>query len=414
MQVKFNSSYNNINNCRINKNYSSKCFASKTPKNINFNGVLVKANQSQTTSSVTAFFKSIKTFFYECVFSKTSPEKLIPQQKNLQNIFQIIKNDIGLLKKYKDILELPQNYIVDTNNNPDLFSKLKVQEYKLKKEVGAETIDKINNLLKHKQQINWDYVLDFSDNSSQKIKQKLNTILETLSVCERLDSKHYNFEKNLYWAKHCNLIINFNSNKIQNGQSFEQLLSDTAFSYNKIFGTTKQNKRGLFRIGTKKCIQTPYDEKHYCEYIEKFNTLTQIARPAPLRGLKLTEIIHSERGGRMFHPVPDDIPIGLKYCENFYNQILPFAKKYKETKSLSINEKINATENIAKIHYILSNLAPFERGSAGIANIITRSLYKSIGLNLPATKKNIALDLEAFYLPMNTYVKQWHSFFELP
>ena len=35
---------------------------------------------------------------------------------------------------------------------------------------SGETIDKINNLLKHKQQINWDYVLDFSDNSSQKIK----------------------------------------------------------------------------------------------------------------------------------------------------------------------------------------------------------------------------------------------------
>lgn len=414
MQVNFNNTYNNINNYRIQKNYSLKPHTIKTSQNVNFKGLPLKKRVQNNTSTIKSFFTLIKNFLSEFIPDKTPPKKLIPQQQNAQNIFYIIKNDEGLLKKYKNILELPKNFIIDTRANATLCVDLTRKGEKVKSKIGGETVDKINNLLKGEQQINWDYIINSSNNSPSKTKQKLDTILETMNVCERLNSKHYNFEKNLFWAKKSNLIINFNSNQIQNGQSFEQLLSDTAFSYNKIFETTEQNKRGLFRIGTEKYIQTPYDEKHYCEYIEKFNTLTSIIRSSPLKQLKLTEIINSKRGGTMFHPAPDNIPIGLKYCEDFYNQILPFAKKYKETKSLSIDEKIKATENIAKIHYIISNIAPFERGSAGVANIITRSLYKSIGLNLPATKKNIALDLEAFYLPMNTYVKQWHSFFELP
>lgn len=414
MQVNFNNTYNNINNYRIQKNYSLKPHTIKTSKNINFKGLPLKKRAQNNTSTIKSFFTLIKNFLSEFIPDKTPPKKLIPQQQNAQSIFYIIKNDKGLLKKYKNILELPKNFIIDTRANATLCVDLTRKEEKVKSKIGGETVDKINNLLKGEQQINWDYIINSSNNSPSKIKQKLDTILETMNVCERLDSKHYNFEKNLYWAKHCNLIINFNSNKIQNGQSFEQLLANTAFSYNRIFGTTKQSKRGLFRTGSKKCIQTPYDEKHYSEYIQKFNALTNITRPSPLKGLKLTEIIHSEQSGTMWHPMPDNIPIGLKYCEDFYKQILPFAKKYKETKTLSIDEKIKATENIAKIHYIISNITPFERGSAGIANIITRSLYKSIGLNLPATKKNIALDLEAFHLPMDTYVKQWHSFFELP
>ena len=81
---------------------------------------------------------------------------------------------------------------------------------------------------------------------------------------------------------------------------------------------------------------------------------------------------------------------------------------------LTIDELKNAEDNIAQIHFIITNSLPFERGTAGIANILTRSLYEALGVKPPATKRKIALDLEAFCQPLDKYKQNWSLFFELP
>ena len=93
---------------------------------------------------------------------------------------------------------------------------------------------------------------------------------------------------------------------------------------------------------------------------------------------------------------------------------MKYVKKRVSGQKLSIEELMDAEENIAQIHFIITNSLPFERGTAGVANIMTRSLYNALGIDLPAVKRNVALDLEAFYLTLDKYKENWNMFFELP
>ena len=54
---------------------------------------------------------------------------------------------------------------------------------------------------------------------------------------------------------------------------------------------------------------------------------------------------------------------------------------------------------------------PYTRGSAGIADCLTRSLYKALGEDVPIFKKGIGLDLEAFARNLDDYQANWDSFF---
>ena len=60
----------------------------------------------------------------------------------------------------------------------------------------------------------------------------------------------------------------------------------------------------------------------------------------------------------------------------------------------------------------MANVMPYSRGSNGISDILMRSIYKSLGINQPALKHGVSLDLEAFCMDLNQYKKKWSSFFE--
>ena len=92
---------------------------------------------------------------------------------------------------------------------------------------------------------------------------------------------------------------------------------------------------------------------------------------------------------------------------------MKYVQKRVNGEKLNIEELKTAEDNIAQIHFLVTNALPFERGTAGIANILTRSMYKALGIDLPAVKHNVALDLEAFCQPLEEYKKNWNNFFEL-
>ena len=71
-----------------------------------------------------------------------------------------------------------------------------------------------------------------------------------------------------------------------------------------------------------------------------------------------------------------------------------------------------ANEKIAEIYFLMANSMPYERGSNGISDILMRSIYKSLGIEQPAIKQGVSLDLEAFCMDLDEYKKKWNSFFE--
>ena len=84
----------------------------------------------------------------------------------------------------------------------------------------------------------------------------------------------------------------------------------------------------------------------------------------------------------------------------------------KLSESLTKDEIKMANQKIAEMYFLMANIMPWERGSNGITDIFMRSVYKSLGIEQPALKHGVSLDLEAFTMDMDEYVKKWDTFFE--
>ncbi len=84
----------------------------------------------------------------------------------------------------------------------------------------------------------------------------------------------------------------------------------------------------------------------------------------------------------------------------------------RQPKTPEILERI--TEKIAQIHWLTVQAMPFNRGSAGITDLTTKTLFEYMGVQTSPWKKGLAPDLEAFVLPLDEYVKNYKNLFSNP
>lgn len=98
----------------------------------------------------------------------------------------------------------------------------------------------------------------------------------------------------------------------------------------------------------------------------------------------------------------------LKHVGNIYDSVV----KVKNIKYQYELEVVN--KRIAEMHWFLAQLMPCQRGSAGITDVFTKSLYESLGVQVHPWKKGVAPDLEAFVRPLDDYVKNYPNFFDKP
>lgn len=71
-------------------------------------------------------------------------------------------------------------------------------------------------------------------------------------------------------------------------------------------------------------------------------------------------------------------------------------------------------DKIAEIHFLLSQLAVFTRGSAAISENLTRVIFKYHGFKLSPFKDVLRIDLEAHYLPLKEFQVNYLDFFVTP
>ena len=67
---------------------------------------------------------------------------------------------------------------------------------------------------------------------------------------------------------------------------------------------------------------------------------------------------------------------------------------------------------ISEIYYLMANTCPFQRGSNGISDVLMRSQYSALGIDVPHVKSGVGLDLEAFCMDLKDYKMNWKTFFE--
>ena len=61
-------------------------------------------------------------------------------------------------------------------------------------------------------------------------------------------------------------------------------------------------------------------------------------------------------------------------------------KAYNKTGKLTIEQRAQADDIISEIYYLMANTCPFKRGSNGISDVLMRSQYSALGINMPHVK----------------------------
>lgn len=104
------------------------------------------------------------------------------------------------------------------------------------------------------------------------------------------------------------------------------------------------------------------------------------------------------------HPWPEYIPKLMGKAKTSFLDVLD--------DSISKPEIIN--QKIGKLHWLLIQTMPFDRGSAGISDVITKILFEVKNIQVSKWRKNIAPDMEALVTPMEEYQKRYVDFFDTP
>lgn len=268
-----------------------------------------------------------------------------------------------------------------------------------------------------------------------------------------INSKHYN--RNLNWAKYAIENISHGKNEIRQNFSFEQLLHGVAQRYNDYFSNIEKpdmdyfgftNYNELFGKPRSRRNLTCVTRKNpYAPYVEKFqeflkrNGSTQLFKldiyeekhrvvshqptleKSLFRDLKLTKVFsvkdaltkfEQEKCGDLLlgilPPKTNKIPLVLKKIQPIYKNIID------NNASLTPENTAKITRDIARIHWYLSQIHPFVRGSAGIADIICKTLFEHKGIQVSKYKKNVDPNLEAFINNLEDYASKYKTFFEEP
>lgn len=279
---------------------------------------------------------------------------------------------------------------------------------------------------------------------------------------EYLFINHNGFGKDKRWAKAMVDTIELTSEKIQNGETnFDKILNFVAKNYRKYY-RKKPNKKnfGLFRTLRDKYWCTPLTFKRYKfmqkrisniistdshknvkEYVNNWTLdirkkgtnsgayedyalckahihKTRVSingKKIPLTRLyKFHEFLDNtklnkntlgnEDGFLIQHTYSEYIPTVLSKINTLYARVI-------KDKSKDLNKTIS---KIAEIHWFLCQACPFKRGSAGIADVITKSIFEAKGIQVSPWRKDIAPDLEALTTPLNVFKEKYSGFFRRP
>ena len=106
------------------------------------------------------------------------------------------------------------------------------------------------------------------------------------------------------------------------------------------------------------------------------------------------------------HAPPESTPLVMEHIKEIYNGLDSYKASSKDEKTLS---KIN--KDVAEIHWYFTQVMPYRNGSAGIADVLTKTIYESLGVQVSPWKKGIAPDLEALVTPLDEFVKNYESYF---
>lgn len=134
----------------------------------------------------------------------------------------------------------------------------------------------------------------------------------------------------------------------------------------------------------------------------------------PINGKPLTVLktyFHRRRSGSELEPVwYFNIP--KPEVQQYFGTLIREALALKSMPECPL-KLAKAVYTIAKLHWLFTSTMPYKRGSAGIADILTKLLFDNLGIETPCWKPNLSPDIEALATPnVEEYIQQYPGFFQ--
>ena len=247
------------------------------------------------------------------------------------------------------------------------------------------------------------------------------------------------YAKDEKWALGAIDIIDGAKKEINRGISFNYLINEIANQYNQMskkigyFSTFGKMRENGLRCNT--TINKQYDiyKSKFVNLIENDPENTKLTNPrsASVVGDKklhtmkyvwgsgnrfviLNKSLVTIREGadnskevkcQIFSPGTRAIPIVYKKIDSIFRRV------QNNNDELTPENIDKITKDVAKVHWLISQTRPYYRGSAGIADIMAKSLFESKGIQVSPYKKDINPNLEAFVRSDSEYVNEYKNFF---
>lgn len=323
----------------------------------------------------------------------------------------------------KDVTTTPQSTLEKRFALRDNIERIAPQELKqLRQTLGEHYFHKIK----------WEDIIP-ENATQQQIKEILSDLNNSSKFFSRIESNEQLYGKNIQWAHEMDIIARSAEFLISKGESFDSVMSHISMMYRDYdMSKTLDSNQGIsdrrqfsgvdrsyvpdseFAQETGFGAITPFDEKDgYKEYYKRLMKLLNVKRKPPYPDVELTQVsMQCGYGYVMGHPKNSSVSATMAHARERYEELSPLIEKVKNGGTLTAQEKAIAHDKISEIYFLTANAMPYHRGSNGIADIFMRSIYKELGIEMPALKQGVSLDLEAFTMDMDEYKKKWLTFYE--
>ena len=268
-------------------------------------------------------------------------------------------------------------------------------------------------------QLKWEEIIPENASSKEikKILEDLNDMSKPFSKLAKLAER---YGKDFDWAKSVVAMQNNALDRIKKGESFSSVIEGLAQDYRDIdlsrgVDEARVQGSGVYRQNyyPDRNPKTPCKKGgQYGVYFERYQELVNSGKelPLPYENAPMTRLERIDsRTIEMVHPKGEYAPHAMKHVEKLHDRLKPIIENVQLGKNLSKTDIDTIQDTIAEIHYCLSHAMPWARGSNGIIDSYMRSLYKAVGLDVPALKENISLDLEAFCTDLDTFKQKWKN-----
>ena len=352
-----------------------------------------------------------------------------------------INYNIRLMKKYPELREIllsepPKFDFIDKDvtNTPQATLEKRFDIKDKIQKIAPDEMKKLQQTLGDNFffKIKWEDIIP-ENASPEQIKNILADLNSSSKFFSRVAANEERYGKNIKWAHEMDVISRSASYLISQGASYDTVMNHIAIMYkNYDIATTLDSNIGVsdrrrfsgesreyipdsdFANATGFSAVTQFNkEDSYNEYYDRFMKLLNKKRQPPYPDVELTQISFVYGyGNLMGHPRNSSVEATMSYVKERYEEMTPLFEKAGRGEALTPQEIALAHDKIAEMYFLMANAMPYSRGSNGIADIFMRSMYKELGIDMPALKPGVSLDLEAFCLDLNDYKKKWRSFFE--